>query len=127
LRHLACNCRVLPHMQLFSCDQPLPAGRKAVRVRSEIKSMKHVFLAAAAALIAAGGSAYAQPNPLEPGRPGFSNSASSATQLKALLEDWDRAGFTAPSKPSQYRVYGRAGHVTDGPGYMPWSRLSAPR
>src|SRR5258708_26305867 len=71
------------------------------------QSMKHVSLAAAAALIVAAGSAYAQPNPPEPERPGFSNSASSATQLKALLEDWDRAGFTTPSKPSQYRVYAR--------------------
>jgi hypothetical protein len=79
--------------------------------------MKHVFLAAAAAFAVAAGSAYAQPNPPEPERPGFSNSARSATQLKSLLEDWDRAGFTAPSKPSQYRVYGRDGHMADGPGY----------
>jgi hypothetical protein len=29
----------------------------------------------------------------------------------------DYAGFNAPSKPGQYRVYGRDGHVTSGPGY----------
>jgi hypothetical protein len=62
-------------------------------------------------------------SPPVPERPGFLNSASSATQLKALLEDWDRAGFTTPSKPSQYRVYGRDGHVTDGPGYNAMTSL----
>lgn len=78
--------------------------------------MKHVFLAAAAAFTVAAGSAYAETTPPEPGRPSLSNPAS-ATQLKALLEDWDRAGFITPSKPSQYCVYGRDGYVTDGPGY----------
>jgi hypothetical protein len=30
---------------------------------------------------------------------------------------WDRAAFDSPSKPSQYRVYGRNGFVTSGPQY----------
>jgi len=34
-----------------------------------------------------------------------------------LLAEWDRAGFVTPSKPSQYRVYGRNGYMTSGPGY----------
>jgi hypothetical protein len=34
-----------------------------------------------------------------------------------LLAEWDQAGFSTPSKPSQYRVYGRNGHVTNGGGY----------
>jgi hypothetical protein len=37
--------------------------------------------------------------------------------LSALQSEWDRADFEAPSKPSQYRVYGRDGYVTSGPGY----------
>jgi hypothetical protein len=37
--------------------------------------------------------------------------------MAALLAEWDRAGFIAPSKPGQYRVYGRNGYVTSGPGY----------
>lgn len=41
----------------------------------------------------------------------------SAASLSALLTEWDRAGFLTPSKPSQYRVYGRNGYVTSGPGY----------
>jgi hypothetical protein len=42
---------------------------------------------------------------------------SNAASLKALLAEWDRAGFNPPSKPAQYRVYGRNGYVTSGPGY----------
>jgi hypothetical protein len=42
---------------------------------------------------------------------------SSGTPLNALLAEWDQAGFSTPSKPSQYRVYGRNGHVTNGGGY----------
>jgi hypothetical protein len=41
----------------------------------------------------------------------------SAAALQSLLEDWDRIGFQPPSKPAQYRVYGRDGYVTSGPGY----------
>jgi hypothetical protein len=37
--------------------------------------------------------------------------------LTSLLTEWDQAGFAAPSKPSQYRVYGRNGYVTSGPEY----------
>jgi len=39
------------------------------------------------------------------------------TPLRALLAEWDQAGFSPPSKPAQYRVYGRNGFVTSGPGY----------
>jgi hypothetical protein len=79
--------------------------------------MKHILLAAVAASTLVAGSAYAQSNPPEPERPGYSNSLGSASQLKQLGADWDRIGFNAPSKPAQYRVYGRDGHVTSGPGY----------
>jgi hypothetical protein len=37
--------------------------------------------------------------------------------LNALLAEWDEAGFSPPGKPGQYRVYGRNGFVTSGPGY----------
>ena len=40
-----------------------------------------------------------------------------AASLNALFTEWERAGFNNPSKPAQYRVYGRNGYVTDGPGY----------
>lgn len=40
--------------------------------------------------------------------------SSSAAQLSALLQEWDRAGFSAPSKPAQALVYGRNGRVTSG-------------
>jgi hypothetical protein len=43
--------------------------------------------------------------------------ATSVTLLNALLAEWDQAGFGTPSKPSQYRVYGRNGYVTNGGGY----------
>jgi hypothetical protein len=33
-----------------------------------------------------------------------------AASLKALLAEWDQAGFGPPSKPAQYRVYGRNGY-----------------
>jgi hypothetical protein len=42
---------------------------------------------------------------------------SSTSSLTALLAEWDRAAFSPPSRPSQYRVYGRNGYVTSGPGY----------
>lgn len=44
-------------------------------------------------------------------------SGSSGVPLSALLRDWDRTGFGAPSKPAQFRVVGRDGYVTSGPGY----------
>lgn len=42
---------------------------------------------------------------------------SSAAPLGALLQDWDRAGFAAPTKPAQARIYGRNGYVTSGGEY----------
>ncbi|HYZ47521.1 MAG TPA: hypothetical protein VE567_01365 [Sphingomonas sp.] len=42
---------------------------------------------------------------------------SSAAALSALLREWDRAGFSAPSKPAQARVYGQDGAVTTGGEY----------
>jgi hypothetical protein len=43
--------------------------------------------------------------------------ASSVASLNALLAEWDHAGFSAPGKPGQSRVYGRDGYVTTGGGY----------
>jgi hypothetical protein len=43
--------------------------------------------------------------------------ASSVASLNALLAEWDHAGFNAPGKPGQSRVYGRDGYVTTGGGY----------
>ena len=43
--------------------------------------------------------------------------ASSVALLNALLAEWDHAGFNAPGKPGQSRVYGRDGYVTTGGGY----------
>ena len=40
-----------------------------------------------------------------------------STALSGLLRDWDRADFTAPSKPGQTFVSGRGGYVTSGPEY----------
>jgi hypothetical protein len=76
--------------------------------------MKNILFAAVAALaVTAGSSAYAQT------RPASDQAAygSSAAALNALLADWSRIGFSTPSKPAQYRVYGRDGHVTNGPDY----------
>jgi hypothetical protein len=42
---------------------------------------------------------------------------SNAASLNTLLAEWDRAAFNPPSKPAQYRVYGRDGYVTSGPEY----------
>jgi hypothetical protein len=39
------------------------------------------------------------------------------SSLSSLLAEWDRAAFGAPSKPSQYRVYGQNGYVTSGREY----------
>jgi hypothetical protein len=47
----------------------------------------------------------------------YPEAESSAAALSALLADWDRAGFSPPSKPGQYRVYGRNGYAISGPGY----------
>ncbi len=47
----------------------------------------------------------------------YGETASHNPSLAALLAEWDRAAFVPPSKPGQYRVYGRNGYVTTGPGY----------
>jgi hypothetical protein len=49
--------------------------------------------------------------------PDFSRHGSSAVALQELFADWDRIGFSPPGKPGQFRVYGRGGYVTSGPGY----------
>jgi hypothetical protein len=95
--------------------------------------MKSLILAAAMALAA--GTAFAahaeNQQPLSSGaaRPAYSGAirkfadgadtqaGSSTASLTALLAEWDRAGFSPPSKPGQYRVYGRNGYVTSGPEY----------
>jgi hypothetical protein len=46
-----------------------------------------------------------------------SAAGSSAASLSSLLADWDRIAFDPPMKPGQFRVYGREGHITSGPGY----------
>ena len=75
--------------------------------------MTKTMLAAIAMLATAGMTANAQssrsPDHVLPG--------SSAVALHALYADWDRIGFSTPSKPGQARVYGRGGYVTSGPGY----------
>lgn len=90
------------------------------------------LLAAALGLALTAGSAYAQvgqhasgsawpsyPAPVaddaRPNAPAVPGSSSA--QLSALLQDWDRAGFSAPSKPAQGFVYGRNGRVTSGGEY----------
>jgi hypothetical protein len=75
--------------------------------------MKSISLIRTAALaLAMPSAAHAQlPRTMSPA------SDTSATALQGLLEDWDRIGFQPPSKPAQYRVYGRDGYVTSGPEY----------
>ena len=64
--------------------------------------------------VATAGFAHAQPSAATSGNSGHGGSA---IALDALMTDWDRIGFSPPSKPMQYRVYGRDGHVTSGPEY----------
>jgi hypothetical protein len=85
--------------------------------------MKYVMLAAAA-MLAAGAvdTAYAQNGPSSYNGVGTATApteqvGTGVTSLSALLAAWDRAGFVPPSKPGQFRVYGRNGYVTSGPGY----------
>ncbi len=59
-------------------------------------------------------SAYARMHPPSPVQPA---AGSSAPIVAALLADWQSIGFDTPSKPAQYRVYGRKGYVTNGPTY----------
>jgi hypothetical protein len=79
--------------------------------------MKHTFFPAVAACALAASPAYAQRYPPDPSHAIAASSVGSAAELNALGTEWDRIGFSPPSKPSQFRVYGRDGHVTDGPGY----------
>jgi hypothetical protein len=87
--------------------------------------MKYAILAAVTALAVGGVVAAHAANerspyvPMQSADPGAmpEGAGSGVTSLNALLAEWDQAGFSAPSKPSQYRVYGRNGHVTNGGGY----------
>ena len=94
--------------------------------------MKYVMLAAVAMLSAGvANAAHAQNGPSSfggigtvsaptgTGVPNVSTEqvGTGVTSLSVLLAEWDRAGFVPPSKPGQYRVYGRNGYVTSGPGY----------
>jgi hypothetical protein len=81
--------------------------------------MKYILLAAVASIVVgAAGTAHAQSTAsAAPVNSGYATTGLGAASLNALLADWDQAGFAPPSKPSQYRVYGRNGHVTNGPGY----------
>jgi RNA-directed DNA polymerase len=103
----------------FSCGQSSfpPVGPSGDPGQHQSKSMKHTFFTVVAACALAAGPAYAQRNPPDPAQPNHAISVGSAAQLEALGAEWDRIGFSPPSKPGQFRVYGQDGHVTDGPGY----------
>src|SRR3954467_14168130 len=76
--------------------------------------MNNALFAAATTLAVLTGAAQAQvPRTL----PDTQSSGAVTASLQTLLADWDRIGFQPPSKPGQYRVYGRDGHVTSGPEY----------
>lgn len=82
--------------------------------------MKYIVLAAVTAFaVGTAVTAHAenQPSPDRAAPPAYSGVGSGMASLTTLLAEWDRAGFNAPSKPGQYRVYGRDGYVTSGPGY----------
>jgi hypothetical protein len=75
---------------------------------------KALFAAAATLAVVLTGAASAQsPRTM----PDTHASGAVTASLQTLLADWDRIGFQPPSKPGQYRVYGRNGHVTSGPEY----------
>jgi hypothetical protein len=92
-----------------------------------VSQMKHTMLVAMAALaVGAASTAHADSGrttapsglgvfsaPVTASAPAGGTAAS----LDALLTEWDQAGFSPPSKPSQFRVYGRNGYVTSGSGY----------
>jgi len=93
---------------------------------------KSALLAATFAFALTAGSAYAQSNQYAFGSARSAYPAavanasalnalaipgSSAAPLSALLRGWDRAAFSAPSKPAQARVYGRDGITTSGGEY----------
>jgi hypothetical protein len=65
----------------------------------------------------AGQSAFSSNPPVSAAFKARPQTETTVASLAALLADWDRAGFNPPSKPSQYRVYGRNGYVISGPGY----------
>jgi hypothetical protein len=76
--------------------------------------MKYSLLAAVAALaIGTVATAHAETAQVPP----TVESSGNAASLNALLAQWNRAGFNTPVKPAQFRVYGRNGYVTNGPGY----------
>jgi hypothetical protein len=82
--------------------------------------MKHLILAALTALAVANvATAHAENQRATEtaAQPAYSEARSNGASLTALLAEWDRAGFVAPSKPGQYRVYGRNRYATSGPGY----------
>jgi hypothetical protein len=78
--------------------------------------MKYLVIAAVAALVAGAGTAAHADNPSVP-TVASASIGSDAGSLNTLLAEWDRAAFNPPSKPSQYRVFGRNGYVTSGPEY----------
>jgi hypothetical protein len=87
--------------------------------------MKYTILSAVAALaVGTAATAHAQStasavHPADTGAVSVSalSQQGSVASLNALLADWDRAGFNTPTKPSQYRVYGRNGAAITGPEY----------
>lgn len=90
--------------------------------------MRYILLAAVATLVGAPIAAAHADNiglayiPAQPVHTGTSfkcapSVESNAASLNALLAEWYQAGFSSPDKPGQYRVYGRDGYVTSGPGY----------
>jgi hypothetical protein len=83
--------------------------------------MRCIVLAAVAAFVmgtAVTAHAENQQSPNNPSQPTYSGARAEVTSsLTVLLAEWDRAAFSPPSRPSQYRVYGRNGYVTSGPGY----------
>jgi hypothetical protein len=82
--------------------------------------MKYIMLAAVTAFAvgtAVTAHAETRPSPDSAAQAAYSAVRSSVVSLTASFAEWDRAGFNAPSKPGQYRVYGRDGYVTSSPGY----------
>ncbi len=82
--------------------------------------MKHLMLATLTALALANvtaAHAEDQRSAVAVAQPTYAAAESNVATLTALLAEWNRAGFVTPSKPGQYRVYGRNGYVTSGPGY----------
>jgi hypothetical protein len=82
--------------------------------------MKYIMLAAVTAFaVGTAVTAHAEnrPCPDSAAQAAYSAVRSSVASLTASFAEWDRAGFNAPSKPGQYRVYGRDGYVTSSPGY----------